>query len=60
MRYQVKITEVYTYIEDIECKDEFALQDILHDHVPLLIDLDRQSLERIRKNGLDFRCEFSW
>ena len=60
MKYQVKITETYSYLKEIVCKDEAELQDILHEDVPTLVDLDRQELQRIREEGMDFKTEFEW
>ncbi len=60
MKYQVKITETYYYTKEIVCKDEIELQDILHEEIPLLIDMGREEVRCIRNSGMDFKCEFEW
>jgi hypothetical protein len=60
MKYHVKITEEYTYERDIECDDEESLQDILREEVPLLVDMNQESIERIRARGLGLKCEYEW
>lgn len=60
MKYQVTITETYSYQKEIICKDESELQDILHEDVPLLVDMDKEDLRRIRNKGMDFKTEFEW
>lgn len=60
MKYIVRITETYTYEREMECGDESELQDILHEQIPPLVDMDRTEIERIRRDGLDFRSDFEW
>ena len=60
MKYLVMISETYTYEQEVECEDEIALQNVLHEQVPLLIDMDKRSLERIREQGLELRSDFEW
>ena len=60
MVFNVKITESYTYSRQVECADESELSEILHEEHPLLVDLPRQGVERIRQNGLHLHCAYEW
>ena len=60
MTFDVTITESYTYTTRIECEDEKELSRILHEEVPLIADMTKAEVERLRKNGLHLHCEFEW
>ena len=38
--------------------DENELSRILHEEVPLIADMTKAEVERLRKKGLHLRCEF--
>jgi len=60
MVYQVTIEETYRYTRSIECDDQNALSEILHDQVPLIADMSKDEVEEIRQQGLELHCDFSW
>ncbi len=60
MKYHVKVTESYSYTKEVECENESELQKILHDEVPLLVDMSHAEIEHIRKQGLELKSDFEW
>lgn len=60
MKYTVTISETYTYTREMECPNEDALQEVLHEEVPLLVDMTKSEIEKLRANGLHLKSAFSW
>jgi len=60
MKYTVTISETYTYTREIDCPNEDVLQEVLHEDVPLLVDMTKHEIEKLRASGLHLKSEFSW
>jgi len=60
MVYNVTIEETYRYTKRIECSDETELSRIIHEDIPLVADMSKDEIERLREQGLHLQCGFSW
>lgn len=43
-----------------QVRDEQELSRILHEDVPLVADMAKAEVNRLRKNGLHLHCAFEW
>lgn len=60
MVYNVTLQETYRYTLNIECADENELSRIIHEDISLLVDMDKDEIERLREQGLQLKCDYSW
>ena len=60
MVYNVTIQETYRYTRCIECESEKELSRIIHEDTLLLVDMEKDEIERLRKQGMQLKCDYSW
>lgn len=58
--YKVQISETYTYNAIIDADDIDKLDEVIHNEIPILVDMGEQCIDAIKEHGNGLHLEFKY